>query len=356
MVHLWVRAERRPNEERVGLMPDGAKALVARGFRVTVERSRTRAVPAEYYRSAGCELAPEGSWPAAPRDAIVFGLTEPLDDGTPLSHRHVMIARSLQEEEAGARLVERFRRGGGLLHDLGALTDEAGKVVAGFGYWAGYAGAAVALRAWLAQKRGAACGPLDPFPSAAALLTVLEDQIARTEAGRPSVLVTGALGRAGTGAGDLCTSLGLPVTRWDMAETAQGGPFPEVLEHDILLNCIRRAVGDAEIVGRDVLAASRRLCLVADIEGAGAGRASPVRLSDGPTDWENPARRVHADPPLDLVAIDDLPALLPLEASRDYARQLLPALLDLDDPDQGAWGRAGAGFRHRLAALSAGDQ
>ena len=39
MTHLWVRAEQRPNEERVGLTPEGAAALIKAGFRVTVEES-----------------------------------------------------------------------------------------------------------------------------------------------------------------------------------------------------------------------------------------------------------------------------------------------------------------------------
>ena len=36
MTHLWVRAEQRPNEERVGLTPEGVKALVQAGIKVTV--------------------------------------------------------------------------------------------------------------------------------------------------------------------------------------------------------------------------------------------------------------------------------------------------------------------------------
>ena len=54
MTHLWVRAEQRPNEERVGLTPEGASALVKAGLRVTVEESHVRAIPIDGYRSAGC--------------------------------------------------------------------------------------------------------------------------------------------------------------------------------------------------------------------------------------------------------------------------------------------------------------
>ena len=28
------------------------------------------------------------------------------------------------------------------------------------------------------------------------------------------------------------------IIRWDMAETKAGGPFPEILKHDVFVNCI----------------------------------------------------------------------------------------------------------------------
>jgi len=74
MTHLWVRAEQRPNEERVGLTPDGAAALVAAGIRVSVEESHVRAIPIDGYRAAGCEIVAQNLWPKAPADAIIFGL------------------------------------------------------------------------------------------------------------------------------------------------------------------------------------------------------------------------------------------------------------------------------------------
>jgi saccharopine dehydrogenase (NAD+, L-lysine forming) len=55
----------------------------------------------------------------------------------------------------------------------------------------------------------------------------------------------------------------------------------------------------------------------------------------------------HDAPPLDVTAIDNLPSLLPVESSEDYAAQLLPSLLTLGALEAGVWGRARAEFeRH----------
>ncbi|PKP80206.1 MAG: saccharopine dehydrogenase, partial [Alphaproteobacteria bacterium HGW-Alphaproteobacteria-2] len=116
-VHLWVRAECRANEQRVGITPEGAATLLAKGIRVTVEEAPHRAVPAAAYAAAGCEIAPEGAWRTAPRDAIIFGLKELPDDGSPLPHRHIMFGHAFKGQAGGPRLLARFRAGGGTLYD-----------------------------------------------------------------------------------------------------------------------------------------------------------------------------------------------------------------------------------------------
>ncbi|MDM7932564.1 saccharopine dehydrogenase [Tabrizicola sp.] len=347
MTHLWVRAEQRPNEERVGITPEGAAALVKAGIRVTVEDSSVRAIAIEGYRAAGCEIAAENSWPEAPIEAIIFGLKELPEDGTPLTHRHIMFGHAFKGQPAGRVLLQRFKTGGGALYDLEYLVNDEGRRVAAFGYWAGYAGAALALKCWAAQQRGGIAGPVRKVASQAALLDQLAADLAGP--GRPRALIIGALGRVGTGAADLCTAMGVAVTRWDMAETASGGPFPEVLEHEIFLNCILARPGCPVFVPASAKTAPRKLRVIGDIACDPTSDFSPIKVYDRATDWDAPALRVHDDPPLDVTAIDNLPSLMPVESSQDYAAQLLPSLLTLDRLDQGVWGRAKAEFDTHVA-------
>ena len=150
--------------------------------------------------------------------------------------------------------------------------------------------------------------------------------------------------RVGSGATDLCTALGLGVTQWDMAETAHGGPFPEVLEHEIFLNCILAQPGTPVFVPASACTDPRTLRVIGDIACDPDSDFSPIKVYDRTTSWDEPALRVHDDPVLDVTAIDNLPSLLPVESSEDFAEQLLPTLMTLGDLDSGAWGRAFAVF------------
>ena len=350
MTHLWVRAEQRDNETRVGLTPTGARQLLDAGFTLSVERSPTRVIADCDYEAAGCTMMPNGGWPSAPENAIIFGLKELPEDDAPLVHRHIMFGHAFKGQPAGLRLLRRFKNGAGTLLDLEYLTDATGRRVAAFGYWAGYAGAAVALKCWAAQQRGELVGPVSSYDSSTHLLADLQAELVATGAYRPNALVIGALGRVGTGAADLCTAMGVACTRWDMAETASGGPFPEIMEHALFLNCILARPGTPVFVPADTLSRHRKLSVIGDIACDPDSDFSPIKVYDRTTTWDAPALRVAENPVLDVTAIDNLPSMLPLESSEDFAEQLLPTLLTLKENGP-VWQRALAEYDRHAARL-----
>ncbi|MBQ1203621.1 MAG: saccharopine dehydrogenase, partial [Loktanella sp.] len=201
---------------------------------------------------------------------------------------------------------------------------------------------------WMAQQRGQIAGPLHAYPSAAHLLGDLQTGLVALGTARPSALIIGSLGRVGTGAADLCRAMGVPVTGWDMAETAHGGPFQEVLAHDIFLNCILARPGTPIFVPASAKIAARRLSVIGDIACDPDSDFSPIKVYDRTTTWGAPALRVHEVPVLDVTAIDNLPSMMPAESSEDFAAQLLPHLLVLDRPETGVWAGAASWFDRAL--------
>ena len=350
MTHLWVRAEQRENEDRVGLTPDGASTLIEKGIHVSVEDSQSRIIPVADYMDAGCEIVGENTWPDAPNNAIIFGLKELPEDGTPLIHRHIMFGHAFKGQHSGKALLQRFQAGGGTLYDLEYLTDATGRRVAAFGYWAGYAGAAVSVIAWLAQQQNKTCGPVSAYPNKDALLSDLHDAMNGVSAS-PNAIVIGALGRVGTGTSDLCDHLNIPVTKWDMAETANGGPFPEILDHTFFFNCILARPGTPVFVPKSALTSERNLSVIGDIACDPDSDYNPIPVYDQATSWAQPVNRVADDPILDVMAIDNLPSLLPLESSIDFANQLLPTLETVDDLGAPVWSRANDIFQSHVSEV-----
>ena len=354
-MHLWLRAEQRDFERRVGLTPQGVEQLLAQGFRVTVERSEARAIPDAAYLATGCEMAPAHSWPNAPADAIVLGLKELDPHGPDLVHRHIMFGHAYKGQADGPALLSRFKRGGGRLLDLEYLTNVDGRRVAAFGYWAGFAGAALGVMAWAAQASSQVLGAIGTYPGREALVADVSAKMKEAVADAtksPLVIVIGAKGRVGTGACDLAQALGLEVTAWDMAQTAHGGPFPEILEHEIFVNCILASPGVPVFVPTGAVEAKRRLGVIADVSCDPSSDYNPIPVYDRATSFDAPLVQVGgASAPLDVMAIDNLPSLLPVESSQDYGGQLLPHLAALGDDPDGVWQRASEIFDMHVARL-----
>ena len=349
MLHLWIRAEQRKNEKRVGITPQDASKLICKGIKVTVEESADRIISNEEYHKVGCKIANEHSWPRAPKDAIILGLKELSEDIERLEHKHVMFGHAFKGQTAGLNLLKKFKVGKGLLYDLEYLTDSEGRRLAAFGYWAGYSGAAVSLKAFADQQNTKGiCGPVSVFENKETMADNIRNAFVNVEKKFPKILVVGALGRVGKGAIDFCESIGLKVTKWDIEETKNGEPFPEILEHELFLNCILAKPGAPIFIRNEHLNTNRKLSIIGDISCDPDSSFNPIPIYNSPTNWAAPAVRDNKANPLDVMAIDNLPSLLPYESSVDFSKQLLPLLFDLNEPENSVWKRAEETFLKSL--------
>ena len=341
--HLWVRHEVRDTERRTPVVPDDARRLVQAGLRVTVEESPQRVFGTASYQAAGCEIAPTGSWVDAPDAAVVVGLKE-LPEGPPaLRHRHVFFGHAYKGQRGAAELLDRFVAGGGALLDIEYLVDDNGRRLAAFGYWAGYVGAALAVL----HRAGGLPLPLRPT-SAEQLREALHDASRVLD---DHALVIGAWGQAGTGARAALGDAGVAHTGWDRTETRPLNRSA-LLAHDMLVNTVLSTDPTTEpfVTPDDLDAADRRLAVICDVSCDVDSPFNVLPIYDRTTTWTEPARRLRTGPPpVDLIAIDNLPSLVPLEASIRFSADLLPLLLTLGD-DAPPWRRTRQRFEEAVAA------
>ncbi|MFF4833609.1 saccharopine dehydrogenase [Streptomyces sp. NPDC001315] len=329
-LHLWLRHEVRTTERRTPIVPTDARRLVDSGVRLTVEESPQRIFPIEEYEAAGCRVAPTGSWVSqAPRDAVVIGLKELPDEPGELIHRHISFGHAYKRQPGAAELLRRFAAGGGVLLDLEYLVDDDGRRLAAFGFWAGYLGAALAVL----HQRGRLAAPLRPTEKEEL------DETLRPAAGDEefTALVVGALGRSGRGARTAFHAAGIEPTNWDLAET-RDLDRRALLHHDLMVNAVLATTPVPPFLReQDLDDTSRRLRTVCDVTCDVGSPLNVLPVYDRTTDWTDPVRRLRKEPPFDLIAIDNLPSLLPRESSTDFSAALLPQLLEFSTG--GPWGR-----------------
>jgi saccharopine dehydrogenase (NAD+, L-lysine-forming) len=344
---VWLRQETRRTERRTPLTPADAATLRARGVRVVVERCARRVFDTDDYRAVGCEVVDPGSWVDADPATVVLGIKELPDEPAALVHRHVMFGHAYKGQEGAAELLARFVRGGGTLLDLEYLVDADGRRLAAFGYWAGYVGAALGVLD-LAGRLEA--------PVVASTRAHLDGRLAALRLDPVSgarALIIGARGRSGRGAVDALGTAGVPVTTWDTRDTLDLDRA-EILAHDLLVNCIlARAPLPPFVRPEDAANPARRLRVVADVTVDLTPGINAIAVNHETTTWAAPVREVGAPgAPLHVIAIDNLPSVLPREASEDFSRQLTRLLPGLwhETPE---WRRCVDTFRAAAARTNA---
>lgn len=150
-----------------------------------------------------------------------------------------------------------------------------------------------------------------------------------------------------------------------MQETARGGPFPEILDCDIFVNCIYLSQPISPFLTKEMLTGQRRLSVVVDVSCDTTNPHNPIPIYDRNTTFDEPTLTVPLSlsgtnanaKPVDVVAIDHLPTLLPREASEHFCEALMPSLVALKEREQArVWMDAEKLYHQKVAEMLAAEQ
>ena len=345
MTHFWLRCENRIDEFRTPISPEGAKKLLDFGFKVSVEDCEKRIFKTSDYKHKGCQIVKKGSWVTKDNSITVIGLKE-INQNLKLSQKHIMFAHAFKKQKNSNQILNNFKKNKGILYDLEYLLDSNSKRVAAFGYYAGFSGAFVGLDIWLNfNNKNLNLGIKIPVSTSRKyLIENAKDKVGlyKKKGNRnPKIIVIGASGRVGRGACDFFKSLGFKITEWDIKETYNKKSFPEILEHDIFINCVLSSNISVKFLQKSDIINERKLTLISDVSCDPGSDFNTIPLYDEPSSFNNPYQFIiKGKDPLLLTAIDNLPAMLPKESSLDFENQLIPYLLDFDLDKTGVWSGA----------------
>lgn len=331
---LWLRSEIKPGEQRAPLSPSDAGFLIKNGHTVYVESSDNRIFKNQEYQKLGCTLVDEGTWSSAPHKALILGLKYLPDQHEGLTHRHCYfshaynIERIFTEKPGVPPLLKAFHKGGGTLYDIEFLLDDQGKRIAAFGFFAGFAGAAIGLL--LGEKKWIGTNDFKlpvPFLSQEKMIKMLMNSLDHMK--RKRSLIIGSQGRCARGVKSLLNMMNIPYDEWTRKETSNPALLKTMVEYDVLYNCTYAQEKREPFLTKKCLTSSQNLSLFIDIS-CETSQNNFFPLYSEPTTFLNPVHRITLDDfNLDIIAIDNLPNALPFESSIEFSAQILPHLNDM---------------------------
>ena len=345
-------------EQRTILTPENASTLIACNVIVLVESSKDRVYTDVQYKDAGCIIVPPGTWRDLPvYQTLVLGLKELPDTITNVQHNMVHFQHCLAGQKGSNVALNNLRNG--CLYDLEYFINDQGIRLFSFGRYAGFVGAALGIKKWISKQLNT-----DFYTNyqskytANQLSTQIKTEFINSKLCQPHVLIIGANGKCGRGAIDLLDKASITnVTKWDLADTkGKNGPFDKILDFDIFINCV--AINHSGIPNPSLtlnsLKRNRNLSVIVDVSCDVHSTYNAIPFNTRTTSLDKPfydfsyITELGDEKSLALCSVDNLPSLVPKDASDEFSKSFFEILLEFD---KGSWIYARRRFMEKVYTI-----
>ena len=324
---IYVREETYSNEYRTPLTPTGVAQLVKAGFLIYIQSSDRRIFRNLEYEIVGAKITSLPWYNSQFRNFMILGIKE-LENVERLdAHTHLYFSHCFKGQNCASGILSAFSKSKSKLYDYEFLCDENGKRLIAFGWYAGAVGAALGLHFYTCRDRGS----LKPWVS-------IEDMVGSvaTISSSCKIAVLGAEGRCGRGVCSILDRLKINFDRIGKMDSTDS-----LLNYDLVFNCI---LLDPEYKKTWFTsdAITERHIVIVDISCDYSKPNNPIPLYTAATSWEQPVLEIGN---YSIIAIENLPSLLPRESSEHFSEKLVTLLLDFDKDSSRVWERCIEAFR-----------
>jgi len=319
MLTIFLRNEDLPNECRTPLIPSYVKRLLRQGFQVYVQTSKNRVYKDNLYSKAGAVLTTQKWYHPNYKKALIVGLKEFFDLSKLDNHTHVYFSHLYKGQQNSGETLQEFSESKSKIYDFEYFLDEdSGKRLIAFGSYAGQVGCALGLiqyynkittktniekiKPWITYKE--MCSSIN-IPAI--------DNI--------KIAIIGGDGRCGKGVQKVLYELRLPFHIFDRHSN-----FNALKNYDIIYNCILLDKSYNKIWFDKNTIFTKPVTIV-DISCDYSKLNNPIKLYNEATSWSKPVYNYNEF--VDIIAIENLPSLLPKESSNEFSAKFRNLLLML---------------------------
>jgi len=269
------------------------------------------------------------------KDSIIIGIKE-LDNRELLDHHtHIYFAHCYKQQPNSKEILTRFRDSGSTLYDLEYFTDSFGKRLIAFGYYAGLVGATLGLLQYSSKigrfvensENSYNVENLTYWTSFNEMIQSLKYNLFLYTTFK--IAIIGSNGRCGRGVTNVLDQLGLLYNEFN-----SNSRIENLEDYDIVYNCIQLTEKIPAWFDNNTL--FTKDVVIIDISCDVGNPNNPISFDYPLTTWETPVFQLN--PYVDIIAIENLPSLLPLESSRHFSNLFIRLIIEKLNGDKlGRW-------------------
>jgi saccharopine dehydrogenase (NAD+, L-lysine-forming) len=312
---IYLRSESNRNEKRTPITPVDCSKLSKNGFLIYVQKSPHRIYSDQDYEENGVIITDLPWYDPIFQHSLIVGLKEFPELDRLAGHSHLFFSHSFKKQANSRAILSAFQTTESKIYDFEYITNEKQKRLLAFGEYSGFVGAALGLLFY----EHSFLPTLSPWASYEEMISSIP--IAKSLDSK--IAVIGPNGRCGTGVCKILNYFSIPFTPI-LKETDKS----RLTEFDIVYNCILLDPGFKEAWLTPSTEFSKRVLLV-DVSCDPTKPNNPFPIYSEATSWNKPVYTIQ-NKHLDVIAIDNMPSLLPRESS-DYFSSLLTKILLTDD-------------------------
>jgi len=325
---IFLRNEVYENEIRTPLIPSDIKILINNNFTVFVESCPYRIYADELYEKEGAIITLDKWYDIKYKNFIIIGIKE-LNYLEKLNkHTHLYFSHSYKKQKNSGMILNAFIKSHSKLYDFEYFLNnqENRKRIIAFGYFAGLVGAVLGVKQFYNK-----INKLDNIKELKPWITLnemieyvkIEASYITNKINDIKIGIIGSNGRCGKGVQFILDTLNIKYIEIEKEKEKE-----MEINFDILFNCILLDRNYNNIWYNSKSIFNKNLVIV-DISCDYTKINNPIQLYNSSTSWNEPVFKYNEF--VDIIAIENLPSLLPYESSNDFSKKCTELLLQYDN-------------------------
>jgi len=322
---IYLRNESNINEFRTPLIPIHVKKLVELGYTVYIQYSVHRIYSNNEYEKHGGIITNKEWHDEQFKNGLIIGLKDFKNIEYLEKHTHIYFSHSYKNQENSDNILSMFKKSDSTLYDFEYFTDEDNSRLVSFGFYAGIVGCILGLLQYQNKIiNNKNISNLRPFESLSSIMSVINkydySNIKMCIIGVNNIKFKNGL--CSNGVKYILNDLNIEYTTFGRQDNKRN-----LESFDIIFNCINLDINYNEIWFDDNIN-YYKYNLIVDISCDYSKPNNPIKIYNKNTTWNEPIYSYNNI--VDIIAINNLPSLLPKESSEDFSCGFLNLLINKD--------------------------